>query len=493
MKTFIHPLLITGLTVLSATNVYAQTIPKAMERISAATLKEDLTTLASDHFRGREAGTIDELNAATWLAEKARAAGLQPAGDNGTYFQFFSLLRKQQNPESSLQISNRPLTLWKDVIVFEPVNKNLQAPVVYIKDINTATGMDLKGKVIAIPFSPTGIRHPRLHVSRRYPGIVIRERMKQLLPLQPAAVIFIADSIAEENWNSGAITAMRGTYNMEGGLFDYKVAPGIPVLWVRKAWQQVLEQSGQQLAAQLIASEFTYPSVNVIARTNGTDPVLRKEYVLYSGHIDHDGIRPVQPGQDSVFNGADDNGTVDVALLAIGRAMQQQPPKRSVLYVFHGSEERGLYGSTWYAAHPTVPPPSIVAVLNADMIGRNHPDSAALLGIKPPHRNSIQLVETALAANNQGPRFKLDTLWDNVDHMETWYFRSDHLPYAKAGYPAVFFSTLLHPDYHTPKDEADRIDYEKLRRVTQWMYLTGWKIANAPDKPAVEAGFKLER
>jgi hypothetical protein len=127
------------------------------------------------------------------------------------------------------------------------------------------------------------------------------------------------------------------------------------------------------------------------------------------------------------------------------------------------------------------------------MIGRNTPDSAALLGAQPPHRNSNTLVTMALAANNEGPKFKLDTLWDKVEHVEGWYFRSDHLPYARAGIPSIFFTTLLHSDYHTPMDDAEHIDYKKLTRVTEWMYRTGWKVANSSQRPDVIPGFKLER
>jgi Zn-dependent M28 family amino/carboxypeptidase len=161
--------------------------------------------------------------------------------------------------------------------------------------------------------------------------------------------------------------------------------------------------------------------------------------------------------------------------------------------VWHGAEERGLLGSRWYSAHPTVPAASIVAVLNGDMMGRNAPDSAALLGSQSPHRNSSELVAMAMEANNEGPKFNLDTLWDKPTHVEGWYFRSDHLPYARAGFPALFYTSLLHPDYHTPMDEADRIDYPKLKRMTEWMYRTGWKVANTAKRPAVDLGFKLER
>lgn len=249
---------------------------------------------------------------------------------------------------------------------------------------------------------------------------------------------------------------------------------------------------GARLTASIASESFVYPSVNVVARVRGTDARLRSEYVLYSGHQDHDGVRIAVEG-DSIWNGADDNATVSVALLAIGRAVSRRPAPRSALFVWHGAEERGLLGSRWYVEHPTVPKTSIVAVLNGDMIGRNHPDSASLLGSQPPHRNSTTLVNMALQANTRITKFAVDSSWDRPTHPEGWYFRSDHLPYARAGIPSLFFTTLLHPDYHTPRDEPSRIDITKLARMTRWMYATGWAVASTPDRPGVDAGFKLER
>jgi hypothetical protein len=127
------------------------------------------------------------------------------------------------------------------------------------------------------------------------------------------------------------------------------------------------------------------------------------------------------------------------------------------------------------------------------MIGRNHLDSAAILGAQAPHKNSSDLVNIALQANQKGPQFKLDTTYDKVTHVEGWYFRSDHLPYARLGIPALMYTSLLHPDYHTPKDNAQNINYPKLKKMTDWMYLTGWEVANRKERPAKEPSFKLER
>jgi Zn-dependent M28 family amino/carboxypeptidase len=250
--------------------------------------------------------------------------------------------------------------------------------------------------------------------------------------------------------------------------------------------------AGQQGMIRLHRETFSYPSLNIVGIVPGTDPVLRNEYVLFSSHQDHDGVRYDVAG-DAIWNGADDNGTTSVALLAIARAFVAQPARRSILFVYHGAEERGLLGSNYHSANPVVPRDNIVAVLNGDMLGRNNPDSAALLGVQPPHRNSAELVAMALEANNMTGRFQLDSTWDRPNHPEGWYFRSDHLPYARLGIPALFYSSTLHPDYHTPRDEPETINYAKLTRMAQWMYATGWLVANADKRPAVDPGFRLER
>jgi Zn-dependent M28 family amino/carboxypeptidase len=246
------------------------------------------------------------------------------------------------------------------------------------------------------------------------------------------------------------------------------------------------------LTALVFAETFYYPSSNVIGVVRGTNPRLANEYVLFSGHHDHDGTRYPVNG-DSIWNGADDNASVSVAMLAAARAFVKHPAARPILFIWHGAEERGLLGSRWYVNHPTVPHSEIIAVLNGDMIGRNNPDSAALLGAQPPHKNSNALVEAALRANAELTHFKLDTIWDRPTHPEGWYFRSDHLPYARVGIPSIMFSTLLHPDYHTPRDEPSRIDIPKLAKMTRWMYATAWIVANAPQRPDAIPGFKLER
>ncbi|MEO6548200.1 MAG: M28 family peptidase [Ferruginibacter sp.] len=467
--------------------------PPGLNSIRVEDLKKDLYALADVHFNGRSAGTLDELKASMWLGEKFRTIGLKPAGDDGTYFQFFTILRNHIADNSTIQINGTALKLWKDVAVAQMANITLTAPIVYLgnaSDIDS-NALDVKGKVVAIEANSKGINLDVSLPTWRYNRYIFTRYGQPLLNRGALAIIFIADDVAEKAWDDASENFIRGSYDIEGGP-NQDVISKAPVIWLHANAKREVQGNSGIINMHLIVSKYAYPSVNIAGFVSGTDPKLKSEYLLYSGHTDAHGIRNVIKN-DSVYYGADDNGSVDVAMLANARAFVKNPPRRSVLFVIHGAEERGLLGSRYFSANPTIPIKNIVAVLNGDMIGRNNTDSAAILGFKPPHRNSLDLVNMALAANKEGPHFNLDLSWDEVTHIEGWYFRSDHLPYARLGIPAIMYSSLLHADYHTPQDNAENINYPKLKKMADWMYRTGWKVANAAIRPITDKDFKLER
>ncbi len=478
----------------------AQPAPPALAAIRESDLRRDLFAMAGDSMRGREAGTLDELRAAVWTAERAREAGLKPAGDDGTYFQWWPMRRVRLVPERSTIAATgaAPLVWGRDVVPAAPVEFRGELPLVALTRGDTTT--EVRGRAVLVDLRPPRALPPEGVSLRAYRYVLaaIREQSVALVRRGASAVLLVGDSTAEAAWAFAGSGLLRGRYNVDT-TGAATIPTGAPVLWVRAAAGAGLRAAatdGGRLALNLTAESFVYPSANVVAVAPGRDPKLRNEYVVFSGHHDHDGVRnavDVDGHPDSIWNGADDNASVNVAILAAGRAFVRAPGRRSALFVWHGAEERGLLGSRWFAAHPTVPRTAMVAVLNGDMIGRNNPDSAALLGAQPPHRNSSDLVAMALAANRLVGHFALDSVWDRPSHPEGWYFRSDHLPYARAGVPAVMFTTLLHPDYHTVRDEPSRIDYAKLTRMARWMYATGWAVAERDRRPAVDPGFKLER
>jgi hypothetical protein len=249
---------------------------------------------------------------------------------------------------------------------------------------------------------------------------------------------------------------------------------------------------------------------NIVGVVEGSDPSLRHSYVAFGAHYDHVGyaeseLEDEQPGAtrrsgapgrvtpgthgDRVWNGADDDGSGVVALMALARAFALGPrPKRSLLFVWHAGEERGLYGSRYFADHPTVSIDQIVAQLNVDMIGRNRdndPADANTVYLVGSDRISSELHDLSRDANARLERpLTLNYEMNDPGDPEQLYTRSDHYSYAAKGIPVIFFTTGLHPDYHANTDHVSKIEFAKLRRITEMIYETGLTIANLDHAPA---------
>jgi hypothetical protein len=495
-------LALTAALAVGAVAISAQRANDPINRITEADIKRDLFALAGDEMHGREGGTLDEMTASAWVAERAREAGLQPAGENGTYFQFFPLERYRVSPSSIVTIGGKSLRMGRDVVTDAVVLADVDLPLSEVVPPSPLPEAPVPpahtGKAVFVRYAPA-VPAAGAAPAPVGPGAQVALRtwarnVQRLVTQGSAALVVIVPDSQKEQWERVSVQFPRGTYALDpdGTAEQRTPSRGVPILYVRESALGGTPAADARLVATVFTDSFTYPSVNIIAKVPGRDPKLRDEYVLFSSHQDHDGERYTVSG-DNIWNGADDNATTSVALLAIGRAMAASPGRRSALFIWHGSEERGLMGSRWYVKHPIVPLKQIVACLNGDMMGRNDPKVASLLGALPPHRNSPELVEMAYAANKAVSQFEIDSSWDDPNHREGWYYRSDHLSYARSGVPALFFTTLLHPDYHTPFDNPDRIDIAKLTRMTKWMYATGRTVAEVDKPPAVDPSFKLER
>jgi hypothetical protein len=242
---------------------------------------------------------------------------------------------------------------------------------------------------------------------------------------------------------------------------------------------------------------------NVVAIVEGSDSALKDSYVAFGAHYDHVGYaegevvegdggprRVRAPGRvsagaidDRIWNGADDDGSGTVGLMALARAFAEGPrPRRSLLFVWHTGEEIGRYGSLYFADHPTVPVNQIIAQLNIDMIGRNRddkPSEANKLYLVGADRISTELDEISRAANAAMPSpMTLDYEFNDLSDGESLYTRSDHYSYAAKGIPVIFFTTGLHSDYHANTDEVSKIEFDKLTRVVKLVYETGTRLAN---------------
>jgi Zn-dependent M28 family amino/carboxypeptidase len=223
-------------------------------------------------------------------------------------------------------------------------------------------------------------------------------------------------------------------------------------------------------------SETSAP--NVVGILEGSDPVLKNEYLVFSGHMDHLGFRTGMEG-DSIYNGADDNasGTVGIIELAEAFAMLEPRPKRSMIFLLVSGEEKGLWGSGHFADNPTVPVEQLVADFNADMIGRNWADTIVVIG-----KEHSDLGATMNRVNEEHSELGMTAI-DDIWPDQRFYSRSDHYNFARKGVPILFFFNGTHEDYHRTSDEVEKIDADKTARIVKLMFYLGVEVANAPERP----------
>jgi Zn-dependent M28 family amino/carboxypeptidase len=257
-------------------------------------------------------------------------------------------------------------------------------------------------------------------------------------------------------------------------------------------------KADKRISLSLTTRPETINTQNVVAVFKGSDPVLKNEYVAVGAHYDHVGIG-VPINGDAIYNGADDDGSGTTAVLAMAEALAKNSlrPKRSVLLVWHCGEEKGLWGSKYFTQYPTVPLSSVVAQLNIDMIGRSrqegdtNPANKNLTGPNEIYVIGSKMMSTELGAlservNQSYLNLTLNYKYDDPADPERFFFRSDHYNYAQKGIPIIFYFDGVHEDYHRPGDEASKIDYQKMERVTRTIYMTLWEIAGAPQRPRVD-------
>jgi hypothetical protein len=488
-------------------------------------LRADLAAFAADSFRGREAGTPDADRAARFLADRLRSLGAEPAGDSG-YFQRVPLVREYIGPGTSFTVTEggRTTTLraGPDLApILAPgegvyTKHQAQGEVVFagygltMPGRDDLAGLDLADKVVVVVNgAPAGVDTATRRRLESQDGIGLR--LQRILPQRPAAVLVLMTGHGETFYQQAAPEILR-TVSAAGASRPTSDAdrpfpmlllgvaragsPLLPAGWPSDDRARAL--TGRRFAGRIQASREPFTSYNVVAVVRGSDPSLSRTYVALGAHYDHIGVQAGMAG-DSIANGADDDASGSIGLLAIAGALASasQRPLRSTLFVWHTAEEKGLLGSAYFTEHPTVPMDSIVAQLNADMIGRN----GAATADAPPASgagNTLFIVGPAAAENNQSrvlgqivdsvnarqaAPFAFNREWDSPTHPERIYFRSDHYNYAKKGVPVVFLTTGLHADYHKVSDEASRIDYAKLARVATLMHNVAVAVANRRARP----------
>jgi hypothetical protein len=486
----------------------APTTPPTM----AEDLKRDLYAFADDSMLGRSADSPNGARAARFIAAKLRAAGIAPAGDSGGYLQRVPLSRtfvRSQRFTVTATATRTMLPVGSRLIPVPSLGEGLPLPVLEAEgDLvfagyglsapgygrNDLAGLTMADKVVVfVDDAPPGIDSSR-RAALRDPRS-LGERIGAIMQRRPAAIIvlFTGRQAGELPALAAGLSdsslrlqpTLDGPRELPMVIFGTAkdAGPLLPLGWPRNDRSRPLD--GRHFSAKVDLVQEIVPAFNVVAVIPGSDSALSHSYVAFGAHLDHIGIQHPENG-DSIANGADDDGSGSVSLIEMAKRAQAAPrTKRSLLFVWHTGEELGLFGSEWFTSHPTVTLDSIVAQLNADMIGRNDPDSLYLIGPRSaPNGQSRVLGAIVDSVNDASSRpFLINRDWDAPSHPEQLYYRSDHYNYAKHGIPIVFFTTGLHADYHKVTDSPDKIDYDKLSRVATLILRIGTSIANSSTRP----------
>jgi hypothetical protein len=505
--------------------------------LSVANLRKHLYIFADDSMMGRQAGTEWNLKATAYLAAEAAKLGLKPAGDNGTYFQAVPLVRPGVDERgTTLSVDGTALTLWSDYAPYSMLGTARSidgAAVVYggaPNEVSSLRPEQVAGKVVvfAMPAGALGGRLPRIATT----GALADAAAVAMIALDdlPAPVRAGLRQSGSPTLDRGATPARPATL-----LISRRAAErlfGAPVESLKPG------AAGRTVSGKLAFKAEPAPARNVVAILPGSDPALRGQYVAIGAHSDHvgfrqgavdhdslrafnaqaeamqerlkrrltpeerasirvnvDSLRKIRPARrDSIFNGADDDGSGSVSVLAIAQAFSaaKVKPKRSLLFVWHTGEELGLLGSDWYTEHPTVARDSIVAQLNMDMVGRGAADDLpgggpTYLQLVGSRRLSTELGDLVETVNKERKvPFTFDYTFDANGHPENIYCRSDHYMYARFGIPIVFFTTGLHRDYHQLTDEPQYIDYPHMANVSQLVHDVALRVANQAHRPVVD-------
>jgi hypothetical protein len=464
--------------------------------ITTADVRRRINIIADDSMLGRATPSPQLDAVAAYVAGEFRRFGLKPGGDSGTYLQHYPLDVLRFDPDSAtIRIAGPTPATWRsgqDVLLVDgqpPAGGTSASAVVITGSAQTSDTLDpagVNGKIVFLAYGPG-----------------VNAVAGKVLPLHPLAVVLVA-GFPDSIWESlpGHKVTERVRNPSEGGgvaspaVFVVRSATAGPVFShgglspdSLRAWgdRSLAAHALNGVTLQLDVREQVLQHAsapNTIGILEGSDPVLKKEYVLFTAHMDHIGTPSAgegctASGADSICNGADDDGSGTVAVIELAQAFASARgrPKRSLVFMTVSGEERGLWGSAYFADHPTVPIADVVADLNSDMVGRNSKDTVAVIGRE--HSNLGTTLDSVAAAHHELNIKPVGDLWP----QEGLYFRSDHYNFAKKGVPILFFTTGLHPDYHKVSDSPDKIDAEKEARFARLVYHLGMAVANSPQRP----------
>jgi Peptidase family M28 len=506
---------------------------RGLESINSFDLKMHMQFLASDELEGRDTGEPGLQVAARYLAVQAARLGLQAADADGDYMQPYIIEEKAYDREKSqvlIKLGDSLISRNTDRFYMLPAPSAdqtiIEGDVVFVgyginseeHGYNDFEKVDIHDKVVLMmnraPMNEDGTKAQ--FENSKWTGLEnFQYKMQYIFSQEPRAVLMVMDpksgmnSIEDVNpaigrYLSRSRALKADAEEIPGGNGS---SPGM-VLIHRSVADQLLAPVGKNLRdiqveidRSLSPRSFLLEGVtvkveltmeindlevcNIFGLIEGSDPLLKDEMVIYMAHYDHVGT----DGEGGVFNGADDNASGTVALIEIAEAFMKEKkrPKRSVGFLWVSAEEIGLFGSEYFAEHPLIAHGQIAAAINLDMVGRSKTkedvkssrpgltiqggDSVKVIGGLQSkvlmEINEHSLSEAGLVGNYQ---------YNNLEDPNRYFFRSDHISFARKDIPVLFYSTGTHRDYHLVSDVEEAIDYNKFLKMTRFCYKVGFNV-----------------
>lgn len=467
--------------------------PKVVALVTRQKLREHAYWLADDARKGRYTSSDAQKATADYVKGRFLQLGLEPLGDKKTFVQSYPLEAVVLHASSSVALAGIET---KDFGLFAPKDLDKLATngkVAWCKGGRPEEIPDCKGKIAVVLYDKVprgGGTQGDLQAVQRY--VELSRNLKEhdarlcivlvpgdggpllntvnyygLLPGQPR--------LSFDSGDARRLDQLAVPIAVVGGPSAAKMLTALGCKQEDGAWSEPAspEKASAKVQLRVDAGEKAF-GTNVCAVLPGT--TQKHEAIVVSAHHDHVGRRV----DGDVFNGADDNASGTSGLLVLAEAFAKcgERPARSVIFLSVSGEELGLWGSAFYADHPTWPIDKIVADVNIDMIGRPEPDGDGSRIQITPSKDHDKYSSLGRLAAQLAPKFAL-----SFTSGDAYYERSDHYQFAKKGIPVVFLCDGEHPDYHQVTDTADRLDYPRMEAVARVLAWTAWDVAQQKERP----------
>lgn len=477
--------------------------------ISADDLKKHLYVIAGKEMEGRDTPSPGLEKAATYIEDHFRSLGLLP-GNGNSYRQVYTLY-KDSMTSASLKVNGVSFELTKD---FQPNTLNYLAEMRFSETVFAGYGIvdssmddyknvDVSGKLVLIldgspaDYKPkvTGFASPANAITK-----ISNAREKGA-----AAVIIIYGNYPRKEF-TGASQYRMNIYRENVNPLTFSASEAVAEKILGEDGKGILQKmKPAPLAAKIYKADIdlgfykttsTAHASNVLGLLEGTDK--QDEYVIITSHYDHVGKR----NDSTIYYGADDDGSGTVSILELAEAYAKakaagKGPRRSILFMTVSGEEKGLWGSAYYANHPAYPLDKTTVDLNIDMIGRigaeyqKDKDSINYVYVIGDDKLSTDLTPITEQINAKYSKMKLDRKYNDPNDPNRFYYRSDHYNFAEKGIPVIFYFNGVHADYHRPTDTPDKINYKLMAKRAQFIFYTAWEMANRDDM--LKRDMKLEK